>query len=450
MEENTNELENPKVSIIVPVYNAEKYLTRCLDSLVKQDFPEFEILLINDAATDCSMEIMQSFEERFSNIRIIKHEKNMGLPSARKTGLYNAKGEYIYFVDADDWIEKETISSMYINALEGRKDIVYAEFDRVDPMGNIEWIWRLNHEVFEIETMTEDVRIQQFIDNFICFWGKMYKRKWFIDTDIQFMEGASIDEDNIEVLFSLYVNSTGCVNKILYHYFDRPESMSNTKGIHIEERYACAKYILSEAKRLGIYEKYKELLDFAFYRAFFLGTIAAIIDSKNIGHPELEKLIKYAKVINWQYLYNEYVLTHLSDETIILLKSLSSKEAFADGYCHQFGAEYIKHVDKINELLQWLRENSRCTVFWSAGKMARTFLIMFPDFASQIAYVVDQNPNLDGMMLESGVHVRSIAHMDMTVDCVIVPRKKWIKEIRSKLRKNIKIVDLMKFIKMGE
>ena len=82
--------------------------------------------------------------------------------------------------------------------------------------------------------------------------------------------------------------------------------------------------------------------------------------------------------------------------------------------------------------------------------MARTFLIMFPDFASQIAYVVDQNPNLDGMILESGVYIRSITHMDTNVDYVIVPRKNWIREIRSKLRKNIKIVDLMEFIEMGE
>src|SRR5690606_27364966 len=101
----------PKVSVIIPVYNAEKYLRECLDSVLAQTFTDFEVLLINDGSTDASGKICDEYAEKDSRIKVF-HKENGGVSSARNLGLDNAKGEWISFVDSDDTIEQETLATL--------------------------------------------------------------------------------------------------------------------------------------------------------------------------------------------------------------------------------------------------------------------------------------------------------------------------------------------------
>ena len=116
--------DNPKISIIIPVYNTKKYLRKCLDSVINQTLKEIEIICINDASTDSSKQILEEYSSKDKRIKIINNDHNLGQSLTRNKGLDVAKGEFIGFVDSDDYIEPQTYEISYINAKNDNVDIV--------------------------------------------------------------------------------------------------------------------------------------------------------------------------------------------------------------------------------------------------------------------------------------------------------------------------------------
>ena len=121
--------KNIYISIIVPVYNVEMYLRDCLDSILNQDYSDYEIICVNDASTDNSREILCEYAVKYSKIRIITHLENKGLSAARNTGIANAKGKYLLFVDSDDIIISSTLVELYQLTQKKQVDIVYFDMD---------------------------------------------------------------------------------------------------------------------------------------------------------------------------------------------------------------------------------------------------------------------------------------------------------------------------------
>lgn len=120
-----------KVSIVVPVYNVEKYLNRCIDSLLLQSYENYEIILVNDGSTDNSGFICEEYAKKYSNVKVV-HKKNEGLGFARNTGIDNAIGDYIVFIDSDDFAEKELVEDLYKAVKEVNADICIGGYNRVD------------------------------------------------------------------------------------------------------------------------------------------------------------------------------------------------------------------------------------------------------------------------------------------------------------------------------
>lgn len=114
------------VSVIIPVYNVEEYLKECIDSVLKQTYPVFEILLVDDGSTDSSGHICDEYEKVDKKIRVV-HQKNQGLSGARNTGFVNAKGKYVYFLDSDDWILPETLEELVKKAEREKTEVVFFE-----------------------------------------------------------------------------------------------------------------------------------------------------------------------------------------------------------------------------------------------------------------------------------------------------------------------------------
>jgi len=117
----------PKISIIVPVYNTEPYLRRCLDSILNQTFKEFECILIDDCSPDNCPAICDEYAEKDLRFKVIHNQQNQGSSLSRQTGLAQAKGDFILFADSDDWIDNNTAEFMYLKAIEGNFDIVYCD-----------------------------------------------------------------------------------------------------------------------------------------------------------------------------------------------------------------------------------------------------------------------------------------------------------------------------------
>lgn len=216
-------MEKQMVSIIVPVYNAEKYLKKCVNSILKQNYPDFEILLINDGSTDRSGEICDIFESQDERVRVI-HKKNEGSASARNLGIAQAKGEYIAFVDADDFISENYLSTLVGTLERTEADIVQCQFQKVNSyQGNIEPC-----------TPQKDIKIYSNIDALEAFcgkkeylstavlWNKLYKKELF--RKLSFPIGRGIDDEYLICRIVYRAKRIAVISDVLYYYYMSPNS----------------------------------------------------------------------------------------------------------------------------------------------------------------------------------------------------------------------------------
>ncbi len=222
-----------KVSIIVPVYNVEEYIARCLDSILGQTHHEIEVIIVNDGSPDNSGAICERYAAEDSRIKCL-YKANGGLSSARNFGLRHATGEYVMFVDSDDWIEQEACETLLAHTQGGRIDMVFASYFKNYTNLQVEKpIISTSEEV--VSYTKEEVRNEllrrifglfreelahpEHMDSLVTAWMKLYKRslikdKEFVDTNKFGTEDALW---NISVL--LEARSAVYVNKSLYHYW---------------------------------------------------------------------------------------------------------------------------------------------------------------------------------------------------------------------------------------
>ncbi len=165
-----------KISVISPVYNVNKYLDEFISSVLALKFSDFELILVDDGSTDNSGEICDEWAKKDSRIKVI-HQKNGGLPNARNTGINNASGSYIAFVDSDDWVDKNFLSVMYDAITEYDADFVQCNFVR--KMSDEDYFFRFNQEIWSEEYIKSDVLPKVFnykkINMSNSRWNKLYK-----------------------------------------------------------------------------------------------------------------------------------------------------------------------------------------------------------------------------------------------------------------------------------
>lgn len=185
-----------EVSVIIPVYNTEQYLPRCLDSILSQSFSDFELLLIDDGSTDCSGAICDGYAEKDSRIRVF-HKKNGGVSSARNLGLKEAKGEWIYFVDSDDEVLPEGLQIM-VNSISEEVDIVMAGYEKFDEKGK--QVYSIKGIVSKI--ITSELAIKEMYEPSVYWyqgyiWNKLIRKEIIRDKGICFAEDVYFNEDRL-------------------------------------------------------------------------------------------------------------------------------------------------------------------------------------------------------------------------------------------------------------
>jgi glycosyltransferase involved in cell wall biosynthesis len=264
-------MENYKVSVILPIYNAAKYLHQCMDSILSQTLKEIEILCVNDGSTDDSLAILQQYAKKDARIRILT-QKNAGAGAARNTGLRYAKGEYLSFLDADDFFEPEMLELAYQKAKEGDARIVVFGSDQYwDDLGefkNVSWTIRKHalppYRPMNYRTFTDNV-FKVFVG---WTWDKLFERAFVLEQGLRFQEQrtsndllfvftAIVTADRIEVLDSILVHQRR----------NNPESLSNTR----EKSWWCFYKALMALKakliQLGLYYELEQ--DFINYALHF-------------------------------------------------------------------------------------------------------------------------------------------------------------------------------------
>jgi len=225
---------NIKVSVIVPVYNVEKYIVQCLDSIMKQSLKEIEIIIVNDGSTDNSLNLINRYKKD-PRVKIIT-QQNKGLSGARNTGLKIAKGEFISFIDSDDYIDQFMLESMVTKASLDGADIVMCQFKKVDDNGNSKFISDLSK--FSNISKEEAFKIYLSAGHSAVVWANIYKRKLFTENKILFPEG--IYHEDIPTTYKLfyYAKKITTVGKIYYFWRDRDGSISKSiTEKHIDDTF---------------------------------------------------------------------------------------------------------------------------------------------------------------------------------------------------------------------
>lgn len=209
-------IDNPKISIIVPVYNVEQYLSQCIASILAQTFTNFEVLLIDDGSTDNSGRICDEFAKKDNRIRVF-HKENGGVSSARNLGLDNAKGEFVGFVDGDD-----VLSPVYLMVLlkpmeDWRIDLVIAQYTSKS-FKSVSLDEEIIHlEVKDSTSYLENVLRTGVIDGYL--WNKLFKRKVILDNSIRFRKDISVWEDMLFVVsYCYFIRLIALTDNTIYYY----------------------------------------------------------------------------------------------------------------------------------------------------------------------------------------------------------------------------------------
>ena len=254
-----------KVSIIVPVYNTEKYLKKCLDSLVNQTLKDIEIICINDGSLDNSLQILKEYEKKDNRIKIV-NQRNQGVSIARNNGIKLASGEYIGFTDSDDYVDLDFYEKLYNGA------------NNQDMCGG------------EIKKSNYQYR------KYYCFWSYIYKKSLIINNNIIFPEKITNGEDVCFLWKAIFLsNKINYVNNTYYHYIKRNGSAVNSK-MTLEKINSILESIKFRFELVNQYinniEEYNDFLNTIIYEIF------TIITKNNLDTDILESIFYFIKYIN--------------------------------------------------------------------------------------------------------------------------------------------------------
>ena len=216
------------ISIIVPIYNVEKYLRQCLDSIRDQSYQNFECLLINDGSPDNSADICKEYVSKDARFHYFEKE-NGGLASARNFGIKYSKGKYITFIDSDDWVESDYLEVLHSKIKEYNTDFVISSYKKFDMDEDCFYLHIWDQDYYERiwtsqELLSQLPNLENYDGSYTVSWGKLFKRSLF--DEILFNEQRKFGED-FECSFKLYLSMTSClyIHKALYNYRLHSESM---------------------------------------------------------------------------------------------------------------------------------------------------------------------------------------------------------------------------------
>ena len=225
----------PKISIIVPVYKAENYLRRCVDSILNQTFTDFELILVDDGSPDRSGDICDEYEQKDSRIRVF-HKDNGGVSSARNLGLDNVQGEYVTFVDADDWIDADNLSKCSSVITNNMLDLLQYSFKRIDNKGRIMQVKKISSDVLDLKHYLKK-------ENFnMCVGGNFIKTSIIQLNNIRFEESIKLAEDQIFMIETMSMSRRlQSIDSVFYNYFFNPDSATNNEKTDdmIRSSYRC-------------------------------------------------------------------------------------------------------------------------------------------------------------------------------------------------------------------
>lgn len=308
-----------KISVIIPVYNVEKYIDKCLSSLVNQTFKDYEILVINDGSPDNSQKIIDEYVKKYPNLVKSFIKENGGQGSARNLGIEKAKGKYVMFVDSDDYVENNMLEKMYNAILKDNYDIVVCN----------NYVEYLNGKrVFDVdEGIYNNRENKAYFFSKPAVWNKIFKKSLITDNNIVFREKLWYEDFDFTVKLYGLTNKIGFIDDYLYNYLLRPGSTMNNSNIERNlEILTAFDEIIKFFKDKDMYDKYYDNLEFLAVYNIYIATTVRVINA-NVSHREKKRIINVIKDYMKKYFpnFNEniYITNYLNKNRRLILKLIN-------------------------------------------------------------------------------------------------------------------------------
>lgn len=304
------------ISIIIPFYGVEKYISQCVERLMQQTISgELEYIFVNDATPDKSMEallaILNKYPERKYQVKIINHESNKGLPSARNTGLSVAKGDYIYHCDSDDYLELNTLELLYKTAIENDADIVWCDYKEICPNGE-------RYKKQPAFQTTDDAICGMLVGEMeYNVWNKLVKRSLYVDNGIYFPDGYAMGEDL--TMISLFANA----RKVAYV----PEPLYN----YVRTNVSAMTYSMSNDKMKSLAHNVYEMEDYLVKKFGSKFNLEIATLKLNLKWPYLissSSLVAYKEWNNWYKEASSYINKQHVSKRIKFLERCAEKKLY--------------------------------------------------------------------------------------------------------------------------
>ena len=279
-----------KVSVIVPVFNMEEHLERCLDSLLNQTLEDIEIIAVDDGSTDSSPQILTRYSEKSIKMMSVRKE-NGGLSDARNYGLPYATGEYVGYMDSDDFADPVMYNAMYNKARESGCDIVECNL----------------HHTFSEREDTETVKKYYTQKELLCFgrhvvWNKIYRRSWLLETGISFPLGLIYEDVSFFSKLVPYITRYDYVDIAPIHYFQRSGSLNNSSSVKTLQIIDILRDVLDFYVKRGFYNQYERELEYMYARILLCSSF------RRMCHIPDKHLRKDALSRNFQELISTFPL----------------------------------------------------------------------------------------------------------------------------------------------
>lgn len=298
-----------KISVIIPVYNVEKYLNQCIDSVLGQTYQDLEIILVNDGSTDRSPEICEEYKNKDSRIKLI-HQKNSGVSNARNRGIDNAKGEWITFIDSDDYI-----SDNYFDAIknDNKFDWVFLNADR--KIGE-KFLTFMNFEskIFDKLSFIKEYAIYPDIPG---PWARFYQSKIINENRLRFNPELKFGEDGVfNIKYLQFCKNISTSHSAKYIYRDTESGLSKLK-VDVKNDYLLFKEIKNEVKKYkAIPEFYNKTLEYPLGRY-----LRALYYDKNLSKQKRIEILQKEFEENYEILKQIYNTPKIRFSLVLVKKT---------------------------------------------------------------------------------------------------------------------------------
>lgn len=289
---------NHLISVVVPLYNVEDYMKKCIDSIISQTYSNIEIILVNDGSPDKSGEIAEDYKKNNADIKVI-HQKNGGLSSARNAGMEQSNGEFILFVDSDDWLEPNLIEKTYKTAIQYNDEICVFNVRRVFENTGESFI---QGEIEKQHINVNEIGPSNYIQNYLLnpdahrysAWNRLYKRDFLITNNLHFEPNNEIHSEDLlfNLQCSVHVKRISYIDEPLYNHMLREGTISSSVKPNLTSKLMnLVEHFDFYIKKIGKFEEFKTIIPPLTQYVFFM-SMASEIKLNKLNILELKSIIK--------------------------------------------------------------------------------------------------------------------------------------------------------------